>query len=77
MRWDPILTNMVKSDVVAVISLVVRDHLGCECVDHTDREVTAEHLAKEVADMLETEPDVDGSYAEFAKSIHLHDRGMK
>lgn len=69
MKMDPLILGMVKSDVAIVLEVVIRDHLGCECVDRRDPDAHAEHLAQQVVDMLETQPDTDGSYAKFAADI--------
>lgn len=69
MKFDPIIVGMVKSDVSIVLSDVVKPHLSCECVDRTDLDAWADHLGDVLSDMLETPPDPDGSYAEFAKGI--------
>lgn len=69
MKMDPIILGMVRSDVEIVLAVAIRDHLGCECVDRRDPEMFADHLAEIVAGVLETPPDVDGSYATFAQGI--------
>jgi hypothetical protein len=74
MKMDPLILGMTKGDVTIILSMVIRDHLACECVDRRDPEVHADHVAEKVADVLQTEPDVDGSYAEYARSILNRDR---
>jgi len=74
-KIDPIILGMVRSDVEILLAMVIRDHLGCECVDRRDPEVHADHIAKEVADSLEPPPDPDGSYGEFVRDIL--DRGAR
>ena len=69
MKFDPIILGMTKGDVSIVVSDAIRPHLNCECVDRTDRDAWADHLADEVAEMLESPPDADGSWAEYAKKI--------
>lgn len=71
MKFDPVILGMTKGDIAIVISTVLRNHLACECVDRSDLDIWADHLGEEVAAILETPPDVDGSWAEFARSI-LH-----
>jgi len=68
-RFDPIILGMVPSDLEAVLSMVIRDHLTCECVDRRDVEAHADHLAEEIREMLQTPPDPDGSWTEYARSI--------
>jgi hypothetical protein len=68
-KFDPIILGMTKNDVSIVVSDAIRPHLNCECVDNTDRDAFSDHLGEVVAEMLESPPDEDGSWAAYAKQI--------
>jgi len=56
MKFDRIVANMNRGDTEIVLAVVIRDHLTCECVDRRDIEAHADHIAKEVADLLQYDP---------------------
>lgn len=68
MKFDQIIAGMVAGDVQAVLSFAFRDHLGCECVDHRDRDTTAEHLAEIAIECLQMD-DNSPEYNDFADQV--------
>jgi hypothetical protein len=69
MKFDPLILRMSRNDVTILIDDALNDHLHCECVDRSDKDIWARHLVEEVANMLAASPDPDGSYAKYAEEI--------